>query len=389
MRIGEEVLDIIKALDADLFSGDARLAASACRGGVLNGLSALSPHHWSELRRALFDLLRGDDKRALVADALVPLSSVQLHLPFEIKNYTDFYASIDHATNIGRLIRPDNPLLPNYRYVPIGYHGRASSVHVTPSSVIRPMGQRKGPQEEFPSFGPCRFMDYEIELGVFIGGGNQLGERVSISKAESMLFGFCLVNDWSARDIQAWEYQPLGPFLAKSFATTISPYVVTAEALLPFRSELSRGEGEPSPLPYLDSPYNREQGALDLEVQVHLRTKKMKEMNLDPHCVSVGNAKNLYWSFAQFVTHHTSNGCNLMPGDLLASGTISGPTPDSWGSMMELTKRGESPIELPTSETRRSLEDFDEVIMRGAARREGHVTVSLGECRGVVAPAME
>jgi fumarylacetoacetase len=286
------------------------------------------------------------------------------------------------------MFRPDNPLLPNYKYVPVAYHGRASSVKVSGTPVQRPLGQTKSDDMTAPVFGPSKLLDYELEVGFFVGPGNEQGERVEIGRAEDHVFGLCLVNDWSARDIQKWEYQPLGPFLAKSFATTISPWIVTLEALAPFRvPEFERPAGDPRPLEHLDSAANRESGAIDITLDVALRSEQMREAG-DPEApISRSNFKDMYWTIAQMVTHHTSNGCNLVPGDLLASGTVSGKREDSRGSLLELTWRGQNPISLPSGEERRFLEDGDEVIMRGFCEREGFRRIGFGECRGIVAPA--
>jgi fumarylacetoacetase len=286
------------------------------------------------------------------------------------------------------MLRPDNPLLPNYKWVPIGYHGRASSIRVSGTPVRRPQGQLKPPEAETPSFGASRALDYEMEIGCFVGPGNRLGEPVPIARSDEHLFGLCLVNDWSARDIQTWEYQPLGPFLSKSFATTISPWIVTFEALEPFRAPaMIRPSGDPAPLPYLDSPSEQSRGALDVTVEVYLISERMRQKGLPPYRLSRGSMADLYWTVGQMLTHHTSNGCNLRPGDLFASGTISGPHPDSRGCLLELTWRGRDPAELPSGETRKFLEDGDEVIMRGFCERSGAARIGLGECRGVVVAA--
>ncbi|HEY0155847.1 MAG TPA: fumarylacetoacetase [Thermoanaerobaculia bacterium] len=310
---------------------------------------------------------------------LVPMDGAEMLLPMRIGDYTDFYASVHHATNVGSMFRPDNPLLPNYKWVPIGYHGRASSIVVSGTPVRRPHGQTRDDQNAPPSFGPSKRLDYEMELGIVIGPGNTLGETIPASEALDHVFGLCIVNDWSARDVQTWEYQPLGPFLAKNFATSISPWIVTLDALEPFRTKaFARAEGDPEPLPYL-----ADDTGFDVTVEVWLRTAKMTE----PVRLSRGNFRDMYWTVAQLVAHHTSNGCNLVPGDLLASGTISGTAKESRGCLLELTWRGTEPLELPTGETRRFLEDGDEVIMRAYCEREGHPRIGFGECRGVVRPA--
>jgi fumarylacetoacetase len=306
-------------------------------------------------------------------------------LPAVICDYTDFYASIYHATNVGSMFRPDNPLLPNYKWLPIGYHGRASSIVPSGTAIHRPSGQIKPPDAGKPIFGPSKRLDYELEVGVFIGDGNELGHPIPINEAEQHAFGFCLVNDWSARDIQAWEYQPLGPFLAKNFATTISPWIVTMEALAPYRTRsFQRPNGDPAPLPYLDGNDNRQHGGIDLNLEVLIATKKMRDENLAPHRISRGNFRDMYWTVAQFITHHASNGCNLQPGDLLASGTVSGPEKDSRGCLLEMTWGGKEPLELPSGEKRAFVEDGDEIIMRGYCEREGAARIGFGECRGTI-----
>ena len=306
----------------------------------------------------------------------IPMRDAEMLLPVRIGDYTDFYASIHHATNVGSMFRPDNPLLPNYKWIPIGYHGRASSIVVSGTPVKRPNGQTRDDANAPPSFGPSKRLDYEMELGVIIGRGNELGSPIDVGSALDHAFGFCIVNDWSARDLQTWEYQPLGPFLAKNFATSISPWIVTLDALEPFRTTAYvRDEGDPQPLPYL-----KDDVGFDINVEVWLRTAKMKE----PERLSRGNFRDMYWTVAQLIAHHTSNGCNLQPGDLLASGTISGTAKESRGSLLELAWRGTEPIELPTGETRKFLEDGDEVIMRAYCEREGVPRIGFGECRGVV-----
>jgi len=366
VRIDDQVLhlrDILDRLPAGL--------RDACAAETLNPLMTLGRRRWRELQAALEQILRDAPPR------LSPLSEVEMLCPAAIADYTDFYASIHHATNVGALFRPDSPLLPNYRHVPIAYHGRASSIVVSGTPVRRPEGQFKNGDSLV--FGPTRSLDYELEVGFFIGPGNALGEPVEIARAEEHIFGVCLVNDWSARDIQAWEYQPLGPFLGKSFATTISPWVVTMDALEPFRAPAS--PHDPPPLAYLQS---RTDAGIDLNLEVLIASAAMREANLPPMRLSRGNLKHLYWTPAQFVAHHTSNGCNLRPGDLLASGTVSGPTRDSLGCLLEITRRGAEPVTLPTGETRRFLEDGDEVTIHGWCERDGYGRLDLGTCVGRV-----
>ena len=387
VAIGDRVLYLGSIAEAGLLDGLSPKTVLACSGALLNPLMALGREHWSPLRKRLSELLRaGSAQRAAVEPFLLPMREAVMAQPAHIGDYTDFYASIHHATNVGRLFRPDNPLLPNYKYVPIGYHGRASSIAVSGAAVHRPSGQSKDAAAEAPVFGPSRSLDYELEVGFFTGPGNQLGQPIPIAEAEQHIFGLCLLNDWSARDMQSWEYQPLGPFLAKSFATTISPWVVTMEALAPFRvPAFPRPEGDPAPLPYLTSAEDRERGGIDLTLEVYLASRQMRESQLAPMRLSRGNLRNLYWTLAQLLTHHASNGCNLQPGDLLASGTVSGPLPEERGCLLELTRRGADPIRLPTGEIRKFLEDGDEVILRGYCEREGFRRIGFGECRGTIA----
>jgi fumarylacetoacetase len=387
VAIGDRILDLDRAAQAGLLDGLSQKTVDACSALSLNRLMGLGPRHWSPLRKCLSDLLRsGSEHQASVEPLLVPMADTEMRMPARIGDYTDFYASIHHATNVGRLFRPDNPLLPNYKYVPIGYHGRASSIVMSGERVRRPCGQTKDAASEAPVFGPTRALDYELEVGFFVGAGNELGCPILLEDSESQIFGLCLVNDWSARDIQSWEYQPLGPFLAKSFATTISPWIVTMEALAPFRvPAFERPDGDPAPLPYLSSPEDRERGAIDLTLEVYIASRQMRASGLEPVRLSRGNLRNLYWAPAQLLTHHASNGCNLQPGDLLASGTVSGPTPEERGCLLELTQRGAEPIPLPSGEVRRFLEDGDEVILRGYCQRDGFVRIGFGECRGMIA----
>ncbi|HEX2831433.1 MAG TPA: fumarylacetoacetase [Thermoanaerobaculia bacterium] len=360
--IDDRILDLHACADA--------VGEPSLREPLLNAFMATGAA--GEVRRRIAELLQ----RGSVDEHLLPMDSAELLLPVRIGDYTDFYASIHHATNVGTMLRPDNPLLPNYKYVPIGYHGRASSIVISGTSVKRPNGQTREDANAAPLFGPSKRLDYEMELGMFIGAGNALGEPIPVERAREHVFGFCLVNDWSARDLQTWEYQPLGPFLAKNFATSISPWIVTREALEPYRTNaFVRAEGDPEPLPYL-----KDDVGYDVTVEVWLRTAKMQE----PVRLSRGNFRDMYWTVAQLVAHHTSNGCNLQSGDLLASGTISGTTRDSRGCLLELTWRGTEPIELPSGETRRFLENGDEVILRGYCEREGLPRIGFGECRGTV-----
>ena len=367
VAIGDQILDLA--------------ALGIKTGPTLNGLASLGRGHWKRLRRALSQGLSVKKRNARFARYLVPMKQAELFLPVSIGDYSDFFTGIHHATNMGRMLRPDNPLLPNYKWVPIGYHGRSSSILVSGARIARPHGQVKPVNEETPSFGPSRRLDYEVELGFVMGPGNALGKPLGIGSALDHVFGVVLLNDWSARDIQAWEYQPLGPFLAKSFATTISPWIVTRDALEPYRCPaFPRAEGDPKPLPYLLDEDDQREGGFAIEVEMHICTPNVKT----PARLSRGNFRDSYWTVAQLVAHHTSNGCNLRPGDLLGSGTISGTTPDSYGSMMELTQAGRNPLTLPGGETRAFLEDGDELILRGRCVRDGYASIGLGEARGMI-----
>ena len=392
VAIGDSIVDVCAAVGAGLI--DKSDASDACELPTLNPLMSASADNRRNLRETLMDLLREGSStarkaQALRGDFLFPISEAILYLPVAIGDYTDFYASIYHATNVGKMFRPDNPLLPNYKYVPIGYHGRASSIVVSGTPVRRPLGQTRSADGAHPNFGPSRMLDYESELGLFIGKGNEIGSMIPITDAEDHVFGYCLVNDWSARDIQTWEYQPLGPFLAKNFATTISPWVVTAEAVEPYRIPASsRPPGDPPPLGYLSSEKNDRAGGIDATLEVYLASKKMRDEKVPPVLLSRAPFSLMYWTMAQLVTHHASNGCNLRTGDLLASGTVSGPTPDSLGCLLELTSRGANPVTLPTRETRRFLEDGDEVVMKGYLGGDDRPRIGFGECRGVILPAI-
>lgn len=384
VALGDRIIDVGALLETGLLEGWAAEAAEACRAPVLNRLMSLGRAHASALRARLSEIFgAGSPADDHAAKCLVAMHDVELLLPVAIGDYTDFYASVHHATNVGRLFRPDNPLLPNYKYVPIGYHGRASSIVISGTAVRRPCGQTRAPQADAPEFGATKRLDYELEVGFFIGLGNQIGTSIPIDEAENHLFGLCLVNDWSARDIQAWEYQPLGPFLAKSFATTISPWVVTAEALAPFRTRaFERPVGDPAPLPYLNAPSDQEMGAIDMTLEVYLQSEKMRESGIGPVRLSRANFRDMYWTVAQMIAHHSSNGCNLRTGDLLASGTVSGPADEARGCLLELTRGGGEPVSLPGGESRSFLEDGDEIIFRGRCERQGAAAIGFGECRG-------
>jgi len=323
-----------------------------------------------------------------VEQCVIRAAECALHLPSRIGDYTDFYVGIHHATNIGKQFRPDNPLLPNYKHVPIGYHGRASSVVPSGIPIRRPTGQFNPSAEAAPVVGPAQRLDYELELGIWIGSGNPLGEPITIENAADHIAGYCLLNDWSARDIQAWEYQPLGPFLSKNFATTLSPWVVTPEALLPFRTaQQTRPAGDPSPLPYLLDQADQESGALDIELEVLLITPALKRKGLPPHRLALSNTRHMYWTPNQMIAHHTMGGCNLRPGDLFGTGTISAPDSDGFGSILETTQGGTNPILLASAEERRFLEDGDEVVLRAHGNRTGYVSIGFGECRATILPA--
>jgi fumarylacetoacetase len=384
--IGDQIFDISAASSS--FDGAAAKAAAACASSHLNDLMALGPDAWSALRLALSRLLSNESTGASLQAHLTPTKQAELLLPVRIGNFTDFFASIFHATNAGRSFRPDNPLLPNYKYVPVAYHSRASSVRVSGTPVRRPRGQRKGANEAAPTYVASRNLDFELELGFYVGTPSALGEPVPVGKAGEHVFGFCLLNDWSARDIQAWEYQPLGPFLAKNFSTTVSPWVVTAEALAPFRTTaFARPADDPSPLPHLDDAGDRAQGGYDITMEAYLATERMRHEGAAPFRLTRTSFSTIYWTVAQMLAHHTSNGCNLEVGDLMASGTVSGPEKTSWASLLELTARGSEPIELPGGEKRGFIEDGDEIIFRGYCAKSGYPRIGFGECRGVVLSA--
>ncbi|OAI93266.1 fumarylacetoacetase [Pseudomonas putida] len=389
VAIGDAILDLEAVLAAGLFEGEARAAVEATRGGALNAFFALGRSARVALRERLLALLgEGSEHQATLKAALYPAGECELHVPARIGDYTDFYVGIQHATNVGKLFRPDNPLLPNYKYVPIGYHGRASTIRPSGTEVRRPKGQTLPAGQSEPSFGPCARLDYELELGIWIGQGNAMGQAIPIGDAAEHIAGFCLLNDWSARDIQAWEYQPLGPFLSKSFISTISPWVVTAEALEPFRcAQPARPNGDPQPLSYLLDTRDQAAGAFDIELEVLLITERMREQNLPAHRLGLSNTLSMYWTVAQLVAHHSVNGCQLQPGDLFGSGTLSGAEPGQYGSLLEITEGGKHPVELASGEVRKFLEDGDEIILRARARRDGVASIGFGECRGKVVAA--
>ena len=390
VAIGDRILDLGGCASEGLLNELPGEIVDGCTAQLLNPLMALGPQAWTALRRKLQEFL-GDretnsERQSRLASMLVPMRDAEMQIPVQIGDYTDFYASIHHATRVGKLFRPDNPLLPNYKYVPIGYHGRASSIVLSGAEIRRPAGQTRPSATTDPVYGPAQSLDYELEMGLFIGQGNALGQPIPIVEAEQHIFGFCLLNDWSARDIQSWEYQPLGPFLAKSFATTISPWVVAIEALQPYRVPApERVPGDPLPLPYLSSPSSNHD-AFDVTLEVYLQSAEMRRAGAQPVRITQGNLRDLYWTPAQLVTHHASNGCNLRTGDLLATGTISGPNPGSEGCLLEMKHRGE-PLRLPTGENRTFLEDGDRVTFRAYAQREGLPRIGFGECTGTIVGA--
>ncbi|MCE4546031.1 MULTISPECIES: fumarylacetoacetase [unclassified Caballeronia] len=388
VAIGDQVLDLRLASERAGWPDEVAALLKPLAAGDLNAFMTSGPQARSIVRRALSAALaQGSAQQAALIECLVPQADVELALPCRIGDYTDFYISVHHATTIGKQFRPDNPLLPNYKWVPIGYHGRASSIQPSGKSFHRPVGQTKAPDADAPAFGPSKRLDYELEMGIVMARPNEQGEPVSIEQAEDHVFGLTLFNDWSARDIQGWEYQPLGPFLSKNFASTLSPWIVTMEALAPFRRAFNRPEGDPQPLPYLDSPENREAGAIDVKLEVWLQTEAMRQAGHPGDLLSTSNLAEAYWSIAQLVAHHTVNGCNLNAGDLLGTGTLSGPKPEQAASLMELTSNGKQPIKLSSGEERGFLNDGDSIILKGFCERAGRQRIGFGECRGTVLPA--
>jgi fumarylacetoacetase len=388
VAIGNQVLDLAAVAKMNLFSGSAQTALEAASQTTLNALMNLGVEANSALRLALSKALRTDSPlQNTLTLTLIAQDEIEFGMPCQIGDYTDFYTSIYHATAIGKLFRPDNPLLPNYKWIPIGYHGRSSTIGISGQQFHRPVGQTKAPDATEPSFGPCKRLDYELEMGLFVGKSTQMGELINIENAEKHLFGVCIFNDWSARDIQAWEYQPLGPFLAKSFASTISPWIVTMEALAPYRSNFTRPETDPQPLPHLSSEQNTQNGGLDIDLSCFIQTQAMLENKQQMAQLSKSNFKYSYWTPAQLITHHASNGCAMRSGDLLGSGTQSGPTYEEAGSLLELSKGGKTPIDLPNGEKRTFLEDGDCIIMRASCSKEGAVRIGFGEVVATVLPA--
>jgi fumarylacetoacetase len=394
IAIGEKIFDVSAALEVGLFSGLALEAAQAASGRSLNAWLESAPAARRALRRRVGELLDSNGTEAAslqgIANRLLhDAARCTLHLPARVGDFTDFFAGIHHAYTAGTISRPENPLMPNYKYVPVAYHSRASSVRPSGGTVRRPNGQRKPPEQTAPDFGPCRNLDYELELGVWIGPGNALGAPIPIAEASSHIAGFCLLNDWSARDIQSWESQPLGPFLAKSLATFVSPWIITTDALAPFRiAQPPRPAGDPAPLPHLNDPADQASGCFNIDFEVSLLTPMLRAAGATPHILSRSSASDLYWTAAQMVAHHSSNGCNLQPGDIFGSGTISGTTAGSAGCLLEMTRGGRLPMTLPNGETRLYLEDGDEVIFHGLAHRNGYASIGFGECRGTVTEAL-
>ncbi|WP_310463681.1 fumarylacetoacetase [Sphaerotilus sp.] len=390
VAIGDQALDLAAAVLAAEHTDAQTAALAPLVQGDLNAFMTRGPADWQLVRESLSRALTmGSPAERALAPCLIAQSALEFALPCTIGDYTDFYTGIHHATTVGKLFRPDNPLLPNYQWVPIGYHGRASSIGVSGQTVRRPMGQTKAPDSDSPQFGPCKRLDFELELGLVIGTGNALGERIDMAQAEAALFGMVLLNDWSARDVQAWEYQPLGPFLSKNFATTISPWIVTMAALAPFRLPFTRPAGDPQPLPYLDSAANRAAGAIDVQLSVWIETAQMSASKASAVRLSSSNfSEAAYWTATQLVAHHTAGGCNLQAGDLLGTGTLSGPAPDQAGSLLELSMGGKTPITLPNGEQRTFLADGDGVILKGRCSAVGAVALGFGECRGTVLPAL-
>ena len=388
VAIGDQVIDLAALAKLELFSGVVQQALIACSQSQLNDFMAMPATTWSALRAALSAALASDSLlQAQLSDSLIAQSEIEFDLPCRIGDYTDFYTSINHATTIGSFFRPDNPLLPNYKWVPIGYHGRSSSITVSGQDFHRPCGQTKAPSADAPSLGPCKRLDYEMEVGIYLGSGNEMGSAIEIDAADQHIFGMCLFNDWSARDIQGWEYQPLGPFLAKNFASTVSPWIITNEALAPFRQPWSRDPADPQPLDYLSSSKNSALGAYDIQLEVTLQTQKMRADNNPGQQLTRTSFNHSYWSVGQMVAHHSVNGCNLVAGDFFGSGTQSGPGIDQVGSMMELTSAGKNSFSLENGESRTFLEDGDAVIMSGFCEAADATRIGFGEVRATILPA--
>ena len=388
VAIGDQIVDLLALKSAGLLTAEVAASLAGCENGELNVFMARGRLARVALRHALCALLReGSLQQTAVQATLLAQADAEYAVPCRIGDYTDFYTGIHHATAVGKLFRPDNPLLPNYKWVPIGYHGRASSIGVSGQKFVRPQGQIKGPNDEVPVLRPSQRLDYELELGVFMGQGNALGEPIAIDQAEEHAFGLVLLNDWSARDLQAWEYQPLGPFLAKNFASTISPWIVTLEALVPFKVPFVRAEDDPQPLPYLNSISNQQQGGLNVALEVLIQTQAMREAGLPPQQLSQSNYRDAYWTVAQMITHHAVNGCNLQAGDLLGTGTQSGANPEQAGSLLELSAGGKNPLILANGESRTFLQDGDAIILRAHCECSGFRRIGFGDCLGQVLAA--
>ncbi len=389
VAIGEHIVDLKAAHKAGVFSMELTPLLKTLYKPRLNKFMSKGRAAWSALRLELSRALRsGSDAQAQLESCLVPQTHAEYKVPARIGDYTDFYTSINHATNVGKLFRPDNPLLPNYQWIPIGYHGRSSSIEVSGHGFHRPHGQLKAPDADTPKLAPCKRLDYELEVGIYIGSGNKLGHAIELDQAEDHVFGLCVFNDWSARDIQAWEYQPLGPFLSKSFASTVSPWIVTMEALAPYRQAWSRPSDHPQPLPYLESHDNRNAGAVDMHLEVLLQTAKMKADGVAAERVALSNFNQSYWTISQMVAHHSVNGCNLKPGDFFGSGTQSGTSPDSVGALLEATEGGKNPITLSNGEKRTFLEDGDTVVLNGWCDSENAPRIGFGTAEATVLPAI-
>lgn len=390
VAIGDHIVDLKAAHKAGVFPMEMTPVLKTLYKPRLNKFMGLGKNAWSALRVHLSRTLReGAAESVQLESCLIPQNQAEYKIPARIGDYTDFYTSIHHATNVGKLFRPDNPLLPNYQWVPIGYHGRSSSIGVSGNDFHRPHGQLKAPDADEPTLGPCKRLDYELEVGIYIGEANEIGSPISLDKAEDHVFGLCLFNDWSARDIQGWEYQPLGPFLSKSFASTVSPWIVTMEALAPYRQNWSRPADHPQPLPYLDSHDLRNSGAVDMQLEVYIQTATMRAEGMEPERIALSNFNQSYWSISQMVTHHSVNGCNLKAGDLFGSGTMSGPNPESVGALIEATIGGREPIMLGHGEKRTFLEDGDTVILKGCCVNDNAPKIGFGEARATVLPAKE
>jgi fumarylacetoacetase len=390
VALGDQIIDLALLAAIKPFSGLAAEALSTCTGSTLNALMALGNAHWTELRLALSRAVRvGSSLQTEITRVLIPQAQAEYSLPAHIRDYTDFYISIYHAAAGGKISRPDAPLLPNFKWLPIGYHGRASSVVMSGHEVVRPIGQsRPVRSDEAPSFGPSKRLDFELEMGMFVGPGNAQGTRISIDQAEEHIFGLCILNDWSARDIQAWEVAPLGPFLAKSFATTISPWIVTREALEPYKLPFSRPATDPQPLPYLMNEATSQGGAYDIRLRALLSTEQSRAAKHPPALLAHSNLSHAYWTLSQLITHHTVNGCNLQPGDLIGTGTMSGPNPDQALSFNELSAGATRAVALPWGQERKFLEDGDEVILQAECIKQGYPRLNFGQATGKILPSI-